>query len=415
VTSGSERGNGPSEADRILARLDALAELTDEPGRLTRLAFSPALKAANARVLGWMREAGMTAEVDAAGNLVGRYEGEAPGAPALMLGSHLDTVRDAGRFDGMLGVVTAIAVVERLARSGRRLPFAVEIVGFADEEGVRFGSTVLGSPAMAGLLPPDWTERRDFDGVSAGEALAAFGFDPAAIAAASRAADPPFAYLELHIEQGPVLESLGTALGCVTAIAGATRLAVAVTGLAGHAGTVPMSQRRDALAAAAECVLAVERLCTVPDIVGTVGHLRVHPDATNVIPGGADFSIDIRSQDDGLHRSTVDAVLAECRRIAARRNVELSSVVTSETAATPCSPRLIRAISGALEAQGGPVPMLASGAGHDGIAMSAITEIGMIFLRCAGGISHHPAENVTAADIERGLDALFDTVLRLEP
>lgn len=355
----------------------------------------------------------MAAGIDAAGNVVGRWEAETAGASAVMIGSHLDTVRDGGRYDGPLGVVAGIAVVERLRREGRRLPLAVEVIGFADEEGVRFGGSILGSAAVAGTLAPDWRERRDADGIDAATALRSFGVDPDGVGAASRRRDPPAAYLELHIEQGPALEDADVPLGCVTAIAGATRLLVTVDGTAGHAGTVPMRLRRDALAAAAECVLAVERLCAGAEAVGTVGHLRVAPDAVNVIPGRVRFSVDIRAAQDEVRTRLVDAALAEFQASARRRRVELAWQVTSRTETTPCSPRLVEALAGVLAGMGLPAPRLASGAGHDGIAVSAITEIGMLFLRCAGGISHHPAESVTVADVRLGIEALHRWSLAL--
>lgn len=396
--------------ERVLARLDRLADCTDAPGRITRLAFSPALRRAHLLALDWMRAAGMEAREDAAGNLVGRYEGAARGAPAVMIGSHLDTVHDGGRYDGALGVLAAIAVVERLRGAGIRLAHAIEVVSFADEEGVRFDGTVLGSAAIAGCLPTGWENRRDAEGVTAGAAGAAFGIDPERVAEASRAANPPAAYIELHIEQGPELEILGRPLGCVTAIAGATRLGVGLEGRAGHAGTVPMAARRDALAAAAECVLAVERLCAGRDAVATVGRLTVAPNASNVIPGTADFSLDLRSGDDALREALLAEVLAAFAAIAARRDIRLAVRRGSETRATPCDPALVEAIAETLAAPDCPAPRLASGAGHDGISMSRIAPIGMIFVRCAGGISHSPLEAVQPDDIRAGIDALHDLV-----
>lgn len=392
---------------RVIDRLDALGACTDTPGRITRLAFSPALRRAHDLALGWMREAGMGARRDAAGNLVGRYEGAAPGARAVMLGSHLDTVHDGGAYDGALGVVAAIEVVARLRAAGTRLAHALEVVSFADEEGVRFDGTVLGSAALAGVLPEGWETRHDADGVSAAEAVAAFGLDPARVGEASRVADPPAAYIELHIEQGPELELLGRPLGAVTAIAGATRLAIALTGQAGHAGTVPMAARRDALAAAAECVLAVERICAGPGAVGTVGRIQVAPNASNVIPGRARFSLDLRSGDDALHEALLAELLDAFTAIAARRGLRLGIERGSETRATRCDPGLVEAIADAI---GEGAPRLASGAGHDGISMSRLGPVGMIFVRCAGGISHSPLESVAPEDIRAGIEALHDLV-----
>ncbi len=257
----------------------------------------------------------MTARTDEIGNIAGRYEGSRTGLPALLLGSHLDTVRDAGMFDGMLGVLTAIACVEALVRQPRALPFAIEVIGFGDEEGVRFGTAMLGSHAVAGSFAAEWLSRRDADGVSMETALWEFGLDPGATPRAARRREDILAYVELHIEQGPVLEQRSLPVGVVTSINGVTRLEITLAGRAGHAGTVPMDQRRDALAAAAECILAVEARCRAePGMVGTVGQVRASPGAINVIPGQAQFSIDLRAGEDARRRAAQENdLLAEHR------------------------------------------------------------------------------------------------------
>jgi allantoate deiminase len=348
-----------------------------------------------------MREGGMSARLDAIGNVVGRYEGERPGLPCLMMGSHLDTVRDAGKYDGMLGVVAAIECVHVLNARAKRLPFAIEIIGFADEEGTRFNATLLGSRAVAGTFRREVLDNADQDGISMREAMRAFGLDPAKIGAAARRRADVLAYAELHIEQGPVLEAEGLPVGVVTAINGATRLAVEVDGTAGHAGTVPMGLRQDALAAAAECVLAVERRCGVePELVGTVGKLDCLPGAVNVVPGKVRFTIDIRAPRDAMRLAAVEDVLAEMRAIAARRNVRLAATKTHEGGVAACAPWLIEQIGAAIAAEGIAVRKLPSGAGHDGMAIIDLTDIGMLFVRCEKGISHNPAEAITLADVE---------------
>jgi allantoate deiminase len=388
-------------AQRIWDRCEALARLSELDGGLTRVFLSKEQTAANALVLGWMREAGMSARLDAIGNVVGRYEGERPGLSSLMMGSHLDTVRDAGKYDGMLGVVAAIECVHALNARGRRLPFAIEIVGFADEEGTRFNATLLGSRAVAGTFKPEVLDNVDTDGVSMRAALRAFGLDPAKIGAAAHRREDVLAYAELHIEQGPVLEAAGLPVGVVTAINGATRFAVEVDGMAGHAGTVPMSLRQDALAAAAECVLAVERRCGgEPELVGTVGKLECLPGAINVVPGKVRFSIDLRAPRDAMRVAAADDVLAEMRAIAARRNVQLAVTKTHEGGVAACAPWLMEQIGAAIAAEGVPVRRLPSGAGHDGMAIIDIADIGMLFVRCEKGISHNPAEAITLADVE---------------
>lgn len=388
-------------AQRILDQCEALARLSELEGGLTRVFMSPEQKAANELVLGWMREAGMSARLDAIGNVVGRYEGERPGRACLMMGSHLDTVRDAGRYDGMLGVVAAIECVRALHARGKRLPFALEIVGFADEEGTRFNATLLGSRAVAGTFKTEVLDNADKDGVSMREALRAFGLEPARIGAAARRREDVLAYAELHIEQGPVLEAEGLPVGVVTAINGATRFAVEVDGMAGHAGTVPMTLRQDALAAAAECVLAIERRCGAePDLVGTVGKLECLPGAVNVVPGKVRFTIDIRAPRDPMRLAAVADVLAAMKEIGARRNVAIAVTKTHEGGVAACAPWLMDQIGAAVAAEGIPVRRLPSGAGHDAMAIIDLTDIGMLFVRCEKGISHNPAEAITLADVE---------------
>src|SRR6266481_4831338 len=298
-----EASAGPRQAslgDEIVGRINELAAISETPEHLTRIFLTKEHRAAADLILGWMRDAGMRAHLDAIGNVCGRYEGERPGLPCLMLGSHYDTVRDAGKWDGPLGLITAISCVADLNRRGRRLPFAVEVVGFADEEGVRFASTLLGSRAVAGTFVESALNSRDHAGISMREAIVQFGLDPDHIGAAARARRDLHAYVELHIEQGPVLEQNNLPVGVVTAIAGATRLAAHLTGMAGHAGTVPMALRRDALSGAAECIVAIEEFCKADQagLVGTVGYIHAMPGATNVIPGQVSFTIDIRAPSD---------------------------------------------------------------------------------------------------------------------
>ncbi|NEU12836.1 allantoate amidohydrolase [Methylobacterium sp. BTF04] len=401
-------------APRIVARLDALAAISAEAGAITRVYLSPEQARASALVLGWMREAGMSARIDAVGNVIGRIEGPVPGGPALMIGSHLDTVRDAGRFDGPLGVVTGIACVAALMREGVTLPFAIEVVGFADEEGTRFATTLIGSQALTGALAPDVLDRTDADEITVREALHAAGFDPAAIGRAARPAGAILAYLELHIEQGPALERAGLPVGLVTAISGATRLAVTLTGEAGHAGTVAMAGRRDALAGAAACILAVEARCTPePGLVGTVGTIQVASGAVNVIPGRVGFSLDLRAPEDRQRRIALADLAVTFSEIAEARGLTLERVVTHDAASAPCDPALMARLAEGIVAEGYPVFRLPSGAGHDGMAIAPVAPIAMLFVRCRGGVSHHPDEFASAADIEAGAQVLLATLRRL--
>jgi allantoate deiminase len=384
---------------RIRERCDALARCSESSGALTRTFLSKEQRAANDLVLAWMRDAGMRAGLDAIGNAVGRYEAAAPGARCLILGSHLDTVRDAGRYDGMLGVISAIECVGVLNARGKRLPHAIEVIGFADEEGVRFGSTLLGSRAVAGTFDSQVLDALDAQGISVRDAMVDFGLDPGRIADAAHQRADVLAYAELHIEQGPVLEAEGLPVGVVTAINGADRVAVDVVGMAGHAGTVPMNLRRDALAAAAECVMAVESRCSgEPELVGTVGRLEAAPGATNVIPGRVRFTLDIRApRDDERRRATTD-VEAAIASICARRGVKVDLRPMHVGKTTPCAPWLQDQIAKAIAAEGLPVRRLPSGAGHDGMAMVDLTDVGMLFVRCKGGISHNPLESITEDD-----------------
>jgi allantoate deiminase len=394
-------------AERIMRRCEALARHSELPGGLTRVFLSPQARAATDEVLGWMREAGMQAKLDAIGNAAGRYEGERPGLPCLMLGSHLDTVRDAGRYDGMLGVITAIECVSALSSQGRRLPFAIEIVGFGDEEGVRFGTTLLGSRAVAGIFDAEALKARDPQGNSMADALRAFGLDPADIPGVARKKGSVLAYAELHIEQGPVLEAEGLPVGVVTAINGFSRLRVTLRGLAGHAGTVPMNLRRDTLAGAAECVLAVESVAkSHPELVGTVGRIEARPGAINVIPGEVMFTVDVRAPRDELRDKAVAEVKSHIQRICKQRNLVSEIESLQDFGVTACSPRLMEQMDRAVAAEGVRVRRLPSGAGHDGMALGAITDICMLFVRCKGGVSHNPLESITLEDAAVGARVL---------
>ncbi|TFB83787.1 Zn-dependent hydrolase [Cryobacterium algoricola] len=419
-----------AEAAVILARCDELARHSSLTDGIERTYLSAEHAAVNYRVAGWMTAAGLTTWQDAAGNQCARLSGSTRGLPALMLGSHLDTVRAAGRYDGILGVLVAIAVAGRIAASGRPLPFALEIAAFGDEEGTRFGTTLLGSRAVAGTWLESWWDLRDAGGVSLREAFLAFGLDPAKVGDAARAPQELLGYLEAHIEQGPVLEEEGRALGVVTGIAGARRFLLTVTGSAGHSGT-PWPRRRDALAGAAEGITTIERIARAEGLTATVGHLRVFPDAVNVIPGKVEFSLDLRAPDDADRDRGWTLIESALTDICGTRGLDLASTQVHEAAAVACSPRLRAAIAAGIrstepttapadaarpdeggsdsgpEAPADDAPReLPSIAGHDAMAIAAITDVGMLFVRCAGGISHHPDESVTAADVALAVDAL---------
>jgi allantoate deiminase len=410
-------GNNAQTAERktsslgaeIVGRINRLAEISENPDHLTRVFLTPEHRAAAELIMSWMVDGGMHARLDAIGNVCGRYEGERSGSPCLMLGSHYDTVRDAGKWDGPLGLITAISCVAELNRRGKRFPFAIEVTGFADEEGVRFASTLLGSRAVAGTFNESVLTSKDHAGISMREALGEFGLDPGRIGTAARRRGELLAYVELHIEQGPVLEANSLPIGVVTAIAGATRLAGRLTGMAGHAGTVPMALRRDALAGAAECICKIEDLCRSDDggLVGTVGVIHAAPGATNVIPGEVQFTMDIRAPTDAHRARAVSDLVRQIEQIAKRRKLDLQLEVTHENRTVPCAPWLKTQVEAAVAAEGFSVFELPSGAGHDGMAMVDIADVAMIFVRCRGGISHHPDEHVELADADAGARVLL--------
>jgi len=391
-------------AAAVLRRCDELAAFSEDEGRLTRRFATPALWRAGEKVREWMEAAGMAVRRDAIGNLIGRL-GD-PDRPTLLIGSHLDTVRDAGRYDGMLGVLVAIGCLERLRDQGRSLPYAVEVLAFADEEGVRYGTGYLGSSVVAGCFDAAVLERRDSGGVALADAVRAFGGDPDAVADARREPADLIGYYEVHIEQGPVLEADGVPLGVVGAIAGQRRARITFSGEAGHAGTVPMALRRDALCGAAEFVSAVEAAARDQDgVVATVGALEVQGGASNVIPARVTLSLDVRHAADPV-RETVGRRLRErAGAIADARGLTLEWEVMQETRAVVCSTELTDLVAEAVVASGHPVVRLTSGAGHDAVMLSTITPIAMLFVRCAGGVSHNPAESVTVDDVAAAIDA----------
>jgi allantoate deiminase len=401
-------------AKQVLDRCAELDRYSAHPTRLERVYLSPQHAAANAAAAAWMAQAGMTTWQDAAGNQYGRREGREPGVPALLLGSHLDTVPDAGSYDGMLGVVMAIAVVERLGDRIDDFPFAVEVVGFSDEEGTRFGKALLGSCAAAGTWDDDWWELRDRSGTTLHTAFREFGLDPRRVGEAARRPEELVGYLEAHIEQGPYLEAADVSLGYVTTIAGARRFKLSIVGEARHAGGTPYPRRRDALVGAAEAISAIERLAKASDCIATVGRIEVVPGAVNVIPGRADFSLDLRAETDVARDAMWSEMSAAITSLCAARSLEFRWVETHSAPSMPCAPRLTDAVVEGIRATGDAAPMgLWSRAGHDGMAIGAVTDIGMLFVRCFDGISHHPDEAVREPDVRAGLDALERAVLEL--
>lgn len=418
----------PTAGDRarsLMERSDMLATHSIEEGRITRPYGTPAHLAARDQIDEWMRDAGMTTHVDAIGNLVGHYEADRTAAPTVatpktfILGGHFDSVRDAGRYDGTLGVLAAIAAVERLSATGGRLPFAVEAVAFAEEEGMRFLTTFLTSSPLAGKWNPDWLAIEAADGVTLDEAIRVAGGDPAAVPDLVRGPESLLGFIEVHIEQGPVLQERGLPVAVVSGITGSTRAEITFRGMAGHAGTVPMVSRRDALAAAAELVLKIERVGrSRPGLVATVGQLVVEPGASNVIAGRARLTLDLRHPDPGVRERTVDALREAANGLAARRSVELTWTDTGGFRETPSDEGLNRLLREAIAEEGIEVLDVFSGAGHDAVSMVEITPVTMLFVRCKDGISHNPAESITVEDVAVAvavLDRFIDKVASTRP
>lgn len=404
----------PLDGDTITARLKELAAFTDVTGELTRLTLTPAHKRAAAQVSHWMREAGLTqVHMDATGSIVGRYAADCANAKTLLIGSHIDTVRNAGIYDGNLGVLTAIAVVEALHRQGIRLPFAIEVVAFADEEGVRFLSTLTSSKALAGIFDPKSLEDVDSQGISRIEALRSFGAPVDRVAECRRDPADVLGYVEVHIEQGPVLEAAGAPLGIVTGIAGASRGHVRVRGEAGHSGTLPMAMRHDALAAAAEMILAVEARgrADKDHLVATVGTLLIAGSAVNVVPGEVQFSLDVRTLSDALRETAVADIRAAVAEIAARRGVRAVVDIGHEVPAAPCHGPLKERMAQVVEALQLPVVRLPSGAGHDAMVFRDVMPMAMLFVRSQNG-SHNPREYAAPADIGLAAEALYAFLMK---
>jgi len=396
-----------------VARCDLLgvAPYSDMEGGLYRGYLTPAYQAAQEALAGWMEEAGMAIRRDAAANLIGRYEGSIPGAPALLIGSHLDSVRDGGRYDGPLGIMLGVEAVAALSEAGERMAFPIEVYAFGDEEGSRFPAAMLTSRAVAGTLDAEALVLADGNGVALGEA----GVDVSAYLSAGRPRGTTLAYLEAHIEQGPVLEAEGLAVGTVTGIAAQLRYSVVVAGTAGHAGTSSMPLRRDALTAAAEMVLAVEAIARADasDLVATVGKMEVLPGAANVIPGEVRFTLDIRSGSEGRRDRAAEAIVERIQDIADQRDLEFAIERIHDLPSSPCDQALMDLMDSACADAGQQPFRLVSGAGHDAMVMAALCPTAMLFIRCGGGISHNPAETVTPEDADIALRVMLGFINRL--
>ena len=385
----------------VVARCRELAGITDVEGETTRTFLSPAMRRANEQVAAWMREAGLDVRIDAAGNLRGLRASQRPEAKTFVIASHLDTVPNAGAFDGVLGVMMGIVVADRLRNHS--LPFHLEIIGFSEEEGVRFGAPFIGSRALVATLDEAFLDRRDAQGKSVGEALRTYGLHDDIASASLR---NPLGYLEFHIEQGPALESEGLPLGVVEAVAGQSRYEVVFHGQANHAGTTPMQLRHDAMAAAAEWIVEVERyaICT-PGLVATTGSVQTLPGAGNVIAGEVRATLDVRSALDSSRTDATEHLLASAAQCGARRGVSTTYVARMQQDAVFMDPSLMRLLEDAVDSTGSVIRRIVSGAGHDAMVVAPHLPAAMLFLRTPGGLSHHPDEAVLSSDVQLGLDA----------
>ncbi len=410
-------GHTPALGKLIMEWSEVIGAWSDDEDGLTCAYMTDSHRKTAAQLLEWMRAAGMQAQVDAAGNVVGRYLSDRSDAKTLMTGSHYDTVCNGGKYDGREGILLPIAVVKHLHEHGEKLPFHLEIIGFSEEEGVRYKSTFLGSNAIIGQFNLALLDKLDADGISMRDALLAAGHDPDEIPAIARKPEDLLGFVEVHIEQGPVLLQRGLPAGVVTSIAGSCRYLVELTGVASHAGTTPMNMRKDAAAAAAEIILYVEKRCAqAPSLVGTVGQLNVRHGSVNVIPGSCTLSLDIRAADDDTRNAAVDDIVRAIEGICARRNIDFKLDKTVSAPAAPCAPWLMRQLADATVRAGAPAFELPSGAGHDAMTLARITDVAMLFTRCGnGGISHNPLETMTADDAEISAQILLDFLRRFQP
>ncbi|WP_223592575.1 allantoate amidohydrolase [Neobacillus bataviensis] len=399
---------------RISQRIDELGRISKSSEGVTRLAFTQEFQEGQKLVEKWMIDAGMTVRVDHLNNIIGRYEGMNREAPAILIGSHLDTVIDGGKYDGMLGVISGIEIVSALSESGYRMENPIEVIGFSDEEGVRFHTTFLGSKAIAGTFKEETLYAMDEKGISLRETLKQLGLKPVRYQEAAYHPNDVLCYLELHIEQGPVLEDLGQPVGVVTGIAGASRYTFKITGFAGHAGTVPILLRKDALIGASEFILEIEKLAKEnAPIVATVGMLTVNPGASNVIPGEVTGTLDIRDTDINRKERVIKEIFRTAHEICKKRHLTFEYKKVMETAPVLCDQEMKAAIEAAILLNGMNPISLVSGAGHDAMAMADLTKIGMIFVRCKGGISHNPKEFASVEDMEMGTMVLLESIIQL--
>lgn len=403
-------------ADTTFQRCQELAKFSQAANCMDRRYLTKQHKLANAQVAAWMEQAGMTTWQDAVGNICGKYvahsttqttEANSPPIKTLLIGSHLDTVPNGGKYDGILGVLVPLAVLQYCHDENIQFPFHIEIIGFCDEEGTRFGTTLLGSRALTGNWQQEWASLTDEHGVSLAQAMQDFGLDFARVAEAKRDSESLLGFYEVHIEQGPVLEAKQLPVGVVTSIAGAKRLQINVSGMAGHAGTVPMEMRQDALVASAKMITQIANIAEQQQLVATVGQIQSFPGAVNVIPGKAVFSLDIRSESDAIRDQALNAIFAMLQSVSNDTGTQVTWQQTHHADAVACDETLQTQLRAAIAAQDMQPLSLFSGAGHDAMEIAQLCPMSMLFVRCAGGISHHPAEAITVEDTQYAIETSF--------
>lgn len=403
-------------AEKVVQRIEQLATITEERGCVTRRFGTPAFIEGAALVKEWMEQAGLQTRIDSIGNVRGRLQSNHSGAKTLVIASHIDTVVNAGKYDGPLGVIIAIDLIEQIKSKNITLPFSIEIIAFSDEEGVRFHTTFLGSQVITGSFNHEWLQKKDADGISMQEVMEGFGKNGTTLAQDAIPPNEWLGYFEMHIEQGPVLYDKNIPVAIVLSIAGQKRIAVTLNGMAGHAGTAPMDKRSDALTAAAECILKIENyaLQQKESLVATVGTLQIPHSAGNVIPGEVHFTIDIRSGDKNFLNDATSSIHSICNEVVNKRNITIQWQLVQETDPVATDKNLNHLLRKAITESDIPVVELVSGAGHDAVPVARIAPIAMMFIRCFKGISHNPLELAAPEDIAQALkvaDAFMENLI----
>ncbi|GAB3956596.1 allantoate amidohydrolase [Spirosoma harenae] len=396
--------NYEQRATRILTKINELASISEDSSGITRTFGTETFRRGSRLIQQWMQEIGLQTRVDAIGNVRGRWESTTIGANTFVIASHMDTVVNAGKFDGPLGIIMGLDLIETLKKTMQSLPFNLELIAFSDEEGVRFHTTYLGSKVVAGSFDETLLAKKDTNGISLHEVIQEMSGSIAGLTTDAIAKDDWLGYFEIHIEQGPVLYERKIPIGVVTDIAGQKRIEIAFRGVAGHAGTVPMDMRQDALCAAAEFILEVEQVArNQSNLVATVGKLAVTNSASNVIPGEVTCSLDVRSNDEAVLAGACQSLQNACLKLGEKRLVKIEWKLIQETAPVACDSALTNQLVKAIDASGFEVIRLVSGAGHDAVPISQIAPVAMLFVRCFKGISHNPLEDVEVDDLAAAL------------